>query len=303
MSNIESVLRELGIDYKLSGDEAIARCPSHSDRHPSWSCNTSTGIHHCFSCGFSGNLASLAAKLLNLSYAEAVIWCNERVGWSKVHQWREDYEGANFSPSYMHISEVDTALFTKVPQEQLTLKGITEEAAEKFGILWNPKDKTWIFPVRDPFTNELWGWQSKNSKRFRHYPAGIQRSKTLFGMGAFSDGGRAILVESPIDCAYLYAAGISGGLSSFGVRVSNYQFSLVQRVSESLVLALDNDNAGVAETARICNELGKVRSLRVFNYGSVKAKDVGEMSYEEVRQGIDNAIPAMRWARVHRKTR
>jgi DNA primase len=291
MSDIESAIRELGIDYKLSGDEAIARCPSHNDRHPSWSVNTRTGVHHCFSCGFSGNLASLAAHTLNLSYQEAVLWCNERVGWSKIHQWEEDYQGKSFSPAYLKVGEVDTALFTKVPTDQLALKGITEEAADKFGILWNPRDETWIFPVRDPFTNELWGWQSKNDRHFRHYPQGIQRSKTLFGLGAFPDGGTAVLVESPIDCAYLYAAGISGGLSSFGVQVSNRQFSLVQYVARSLVLALDNDLPGVDKTARRCEEDDGVR---VFNYlVNPEAKDPGEMRPLECYMAAEHSVSSL----------
>lgn len=303
MGDIESALRELHIDYKLSGDEAVAKCPSpgHEDRHPSWSCNTGTGIHHCFSCGFSGNLSHLAATLLGLSYTDAVLWCNERVGWSRAHQWREDINNKNYAPPHVLITEVDLALFTEVPEQELERKGLTKEAANKFGILWNPKDDSWIFPVRDPFTGQLWGWQHKNARTFRHYPQGIQRSQTLFGLGAFSDGSTATVVESPIDAAYLYAAGISGGLASFGVQVSNRQFSLVQSRAKSLVLALDNDMPGVDQAARACE---RDDSLRVFNYvANPQAKDPGEMCPLECYAASRHSVSSLKFLRAIRQSK
>lgn len=302
-NDFEAVLTELHIDYKLSGDEAVACCPAHNDRHPSWSLNIRTGVHHCFSCGFSGSLASLVALMLNLTYPEAVLWCNARVGWAVAHQWREAVDSISFSPQYMKVGEADMALFTDPPEAELEGKGISRESADAYGILWNPDRQEWIFPVRDPHTNELWGWQSKNARTFRHYPAGIRRSETLFGLGAFHYGCPVILIESPIDVAYIYSAGKRGGLSSFGVQVSNQQLSIIHRVTEHLVLAFDRDSAGVEQTARICNEFDQVRTIRVFNYGHVHVKDPGEMTYDEVLYGINNSIPALRFLSVYRNTR
>jgi hypothetical protein len=186
---------------------------------------------------------------------------------------------------------MDTAFFTEPPQEMLEEKGLTREAADKFEVLWDRRTESWIFPVRDPFTYELWGWQSKNSRHFRHYPQGIRRSETLFGLGAFSDGGTAILVESPIDCAYLYAAGISGGLASFGVQVSSRQFSLVQHRAAATILALDNDMPGVDQTARACE---RDDSVRVFNYlANSLVKDPGEMCPLECYVAQEHSISSL----------
>ena len=299
MSAMESALRELGIDYKVSGEEAIACCPKHNDRHPSWSLNLKSGAHHCFSCGFSGNLASLVALLLDLSYADSVIWCNERVGWAKLDQWREDLNNISFSPAAIKISEMDTALFVDPPEEMLDKRGLTIDAARKFEVLWRQEDESWIFPVRDPYTRELWGWQSKNARRFRHYPSGIRRSETLFGLGAFGDGSTAILVESPIDCPYLFSAGINGGLASYGVQVSDRQFSLVYEFANNVVLALDNDIPGVAQTIRLCE---RDDSLRVFSYLSdMESKDVGEMWWGDLLYGTQHTISSLKFLRAVKK--
>lgn len=296
---ITDVLDELKIEYRITGQEAVAACPFHSpDKHPSWSVNIRTGLHNCFSCGARGNLASLVSHVNRLSYPEAVIWVNGKVGWSKAQRWREDYEAHSFSPPYFRVSEADMALFTDPPEDQLTVKKINADSARRFGVRWNPAHESWVFPLRAPFTNELWGWQEKNERIFRNYPHGVRKSQTFFGLPAFEHGSTVVLVESPVDAVRLDVAGYGGGLSSWGVQVSDCQLAIVQQLTESVILALDNDKPGISETARICKEhAGFVKRIRVFNYSQVKVKDPGEMSGEEIEWAMANAIPAMKWMR------
>lgn len=298
---ITDVLNELNIDYRIVGKEAVAACPFHSpDRHPSWSVNVRTGLHNCFSCGARGNLASLVSHVNRLTYTDAVIWVNSKVGWAKANKWREDYEVKNFAPDYLKISEADLALFTDPPDVQLLSKRINKDSARRFGVKWNPDRSSWIFPIREPYTNDLWGWQEKNERIFRNYPSGTRKSKTLFGLSAFKHGSTAILVESPVDAVRFDACGYRGGLSSWGVQVSDYQLTLIQQLTESVVLALDNDSVGVSAAARICAENASfVNRLRVFNYGDSKGKDPGELTDDEVIFGIENAVPAMKYRRNH----
>lgn len=303
MKTIEAVLRELGISYRDIGEEAEALCPAHDDRKPSWYCNLKTGVHHCFSCNFSGNLASLVSHVLGLTYPESVIWVNSRVGWARAAWWREDVKIRNYSPQSLRIfeqmTEAEMALFTDPPEDKLKSKNITLESARLFGVKWNPAELTWIFPIRDPNTNELWGWQLKNDRYFRGYPRGIRKSETLFGISATEHDGTFVLVESPVDTVRLHAAGIRNGISSFGVSVSAVQFSLILRDTEHLVLALDNDRAGVSETARICRDVKSISDVRIFSYGDSEAKDPGEMTDKEIQEGMAHAIPRIRWLREH----
>lgn len=296
---IQSVLLELGIDFKEVGKEAVAKCPAHNDNHPSWSCNLKTGVHHCFSCGFSGNLASLVSHVLGLNYTESVIWCNERIGMARAHEWREDYENKNFAPNHFRMSEVDLAILDSVPDDLLASKKLTREAADEFEIKWKSEEEQWVFPIRDPYTYKLWGVQLKNGRIFRTYPAGIRKSETLFGLRAFTNGEPAILVESPVDTVRLRSAGIRGGLSGMGVSISDRQFSLILGVTDSLVLALDNDSAGVAETARICRIFKQIPEIKIFNYGVSKAKDPGEMTDREIHAGYETALSSINWLRTY----
>jgi DNA primase len=77
-TGLEVALAKLGIEETSRRNGAIrARCPNrdHEDKHPSWSIKASAGNpHHCFSCGFSGNLVTLAAYVRRTTNDEAEAW-------------------------------------------------------------------------------------------------------------------------------------------------------------------------------------------------------------------------------------
>lgn len=291
----EEILRELRIDYSVTGEEAVALCPSHKERHPSWSINLKSGLHHCFSCGFRGTLDGLVAYVLNLSYPEAHIWVAQRTKDSALAFWRDNKQEVSYAPAYLRISELELNQFDEPPQEFLDKRGLTAQAARTYGIRWNSDTTSWILPIRDPDNNDLWGWQEKSAvdRRYRNYPRGIKKSKTLFGLSAFEHGSTAVLVESPLDVVRLSVAGIRGGVSSYGVSVSDCQLAIIHRVSEHLVLALDNDSAGVGETDRIVRDFKQLR-VSVFSYGESVGKDPGDLTDEQIIYGVRNAESSLR---------
>lgn len=296
--SIRNILDDLDINYTITGDEAKARCPVHKDVHPSWYCNLDTGVHHCFACDFKGTIITLVQYRLNCSVAEAISYCYTRTGLAKAEQWLKP----KVERPEIEVDESHLALFTDPPEHALTDKRITLEAAQYFGVLWNPVTSGWIFPVRNPHTNKLIGWQEKIGGHFRNYPRGIKKSETLFGLSAFEHGSTAVLVESPIDTVRLLTCGIRGGLSSYGVSTGDKQFALIHEFAGHLILAFDNDLPGVRETARVCRDV-KTTSISVFDYGLKKhglrydlavvkgiGKDIGELSDDAVRRGYTGAI-------------
>jgi len=58
MEAVKLTSRERGVDYELSGKDAVVKClsPDHDDGNPSMRIDKVTGMFHCFSCGFKGNL-------------------------------------------------------------------------------------------------------------------------------------------------------------------------------------------------------------------------------------------------------
>jgi DNA primase len=285
---IEILLTEIGIKFNIRVDEAFASCPSHHDSGDSWSINLDTGLYHCFACGFSGNLPALVSFMLGLSYAEAVAWVISRTGMSKARQWLESK--GSLPQTELRLTDADLALFMSPPQFALDSRKINEESASKYEVLWNTDRGSWIFPIRSAKDFSLMGWQEKNNRKFRNYPVNCKKSETLFGIRTITDGGTVILVESPVDAVRCLSSGAGTGLSSFGVSVSNKQLGLIRDVADRLILALDNDTYGMAETYRICREF-KQLPVRVFDYGTNDVKDIGELTDEQIRWGVDHAIP------------
>lgn len=303
MTPIESVLTELGITYRVIDDEAFSPCPFHSpDNHPSWSVNLSSGLSYCFSCGARHNLASLVSSIRGTSYAESTIYVNQKVGHARTNRWREDYDNVSFSPMAMKVTAADMAFFTDPPQEALEDKHVNFESVEYYGIKWNPDRQSWIFPFYDPFSHELWGWQEKNARLFRNFPAGTRKSRTLFGINKKLRKSGVILVESPIDCAVMCDAGFENTVASMGVPSGSYQLELLSNFTDGIILALDNDKAGINATKSLLPAAMRLfKSVHIYCYfdGVITdaAKDPGEQSIDSIELSMNNLHSPLNWLR------
>jgi hypothetical protein len=307
--DVMSALQAMGIDADERGDEAVALCPNpdHGDTHASWSCNLDTGMHNCFSCGFKGSFAWLVQCMRGLSRGDAEQWVRER----KIKDITEGYTvvrtpGGRRAP--VEVSEADLWKFTAPPADALAARRLTFTACEFYGVRWDVERELWITPVRDPYTCKLWGWQEKNDRYFRNRPLDIPKSRSLFGFQSLVRRGTAVLVESPLDVPYLWAAGINGAVSGYGVSVSREQIRLICDRADQVVLALDNDRAGWAAVGKLAWAFG-TNEVRVFNYGgyrdhargpvtvdedSLDGCDPGNLTDDEIAWGIEHAIPAWR---------
>lgn len=316
--DVLAAIDALGIDYTEHGYEAQSICPMHyertgrEDHSPSWWINLDTGMHICFSCGYKGNLVQLVADVKGF-YTE--LWgSKERVRDSRAaEEWlaniaqitpEQMLEILKALPAYqepiprpLEMSEARLAVFTSPPQEQLDRRNITAESAQKYGVLWEKQTSRWILPLRDPYFSKLLGWQEKGTtdRYFRNRPAGLTKSKTLFGIEN-QNVDFAIIVESPLDCLRLYSAGVDGGLAICGSATSEEQVKLL-RSSQKIIAAFDNpniDSAGRKASKEMLNWARKYNlNLWFFNYGGSGKKDPGDMTDAEIRWGVENAQSAL----------
>lgn len=313
MIDVPSVLDALGLDWMDHGHEANALCPAHyartgkEDRSPSWWINLETGQHICFSCGYKGNIAQLVCDVnefylktwdnkYSYDYATAQTWLAEMSSIDTETLLDMVKSLPNRIEAYVKplpMSEARLAVFVSPPTKPLSERNLTKEAARAYGVLWDNKKATWILPLREPEQHSLMGWQEKGTEQrtFFNRPAGLQKSKTLFGVDTQNDD-LAIIVESPLDCLRVYSAGFSGALALCGSQVSEEQIKLIRR-SEKVIVALDNPNIdkagkkGADEMRKLANKYGI--NMFFFNYGDSDKKDPGDMTDEEIAWGIANA--------------
>lgn len=294
-SDIPSALADLGITVirtvpGTTGDEHLIRCPQHyertgkRDRRPSCWVNDTTGAYICFSCGYSGAFVELAADAQGVDRAQAARWVL-RAGTRRL---REDRPPRAVEQPAV-LTEAALALFVPPPPEALAERHLTAESCAAYGVLWDPRSKRWILPIREYPTGQLMGWQEKGRYVFRNRPTGVRKSRTLFGAHMLT-GGPAILVESPLDAVLLHSLGISGAVASYGALVSDAQMRIIKRRSRYLVLALDNDAAGrAAQQSQYQRWRPRGIPMLFFDYTRASGKDPGDMRPDEVRYGVDHA--------------
>jgi DNA primase len=299
MVDIEKVL--LNLDLSLTaqrGEEVQGYCPMHEkrtgkeDHNPSWWINTVTGAHICFSCGYKGNVYTLVADLKGMDYFDAKDFIAEgaEVPLDSLLKRIKELPQYVAAEEPIIMSEARLAVYVDPPLNELKKRFIKPEDAKTNNILWDENNAAWILPIRDPNDYTLWGWQEKGARGrfFRNQPQGVKKSKTVFGVECMTTE-TLIVVESPLDVPRLASAGYPGAISTFGAIPSEEQAKIMRRANK-VIAAFDKDEAG-----RHANELmrGFARKygieLSYFNYTGIDVKDPGDMTEQEIKQGIDRA--------------
>ena len=319
-NSVERAVQQLGIEITMqNGDELTGCCPLHeertgkADRNPSWHINMISGKHICFSCGYKGGLTGLVADVLGLE----IHWgaANGR-DYDAAKEWLEEHAHleadelldilSHFDdeqPDVIPMSEARLAVYGTPIPAALSARGLTVDATDRLGIKWSKENISWIAPVRDPETFELWGWQEKGEhklnggkKWFKNQPVGIKKSRTLFGIDKVNTDRPVVVVESPLDVARLWTLGYPNGVAIMGSICSETQADLLRQFPE-IVLAMDNpflDESG-KKSAETFLHLTKRYGLntKFFNYShaiTAGKKDIGDMYAENVDLGLGNAV-------------
>lgn len=306
--DVESALLRLGIEVNQRNSELLGLCPMHLERtgrpdsHPSWSMNSETGVHHCFSCGYRGTLLTLVAEIKEfttqwgrLDFDQAKEWLrsNIEVNFDLLAKQLEEAKNS-YVPIQrpIEMSEARLAVFVEPPQWALDARGLAAEACAKHSVRWDAQQQGWITPIRNAETNKLMGWQEKGqvNRYFRNRPTGVQKSKTLFGLDVWS-GGTMIIVESPLDVVKLSSLGIDGGIATFGASISQDQVDLM-RQADKLIIAFDNPRVDAAGEKASKDILARTRKegfeCFFFQYDG-DVKDIGDMTKEQAIIGIESA--------------
>jgi len=298
--DIERVLLSLDLSlYAQRGAEVNGLCPMHKkrtgkeDNHPSWWINSETGAHICFSCGYKGNVYTLVSDVKGIDYHEAREYVNDKEDMpidSLMKRIKELPQYVQAEPDVVPMSEARLAVYTEPPDIELKKRFLQRGAVKVHGVLWDIKNEAWILPIRDPDDGSLWGWQEKGARGrfFKNQPAGVKKSKTVFGVHVMSSNHDLIIVESPLDAVRLTGLG-HNAISTFGAIISEDQAKIMRRAPR-IIAAMDNDKAGHTSNEQMRGFSRKYgMELSYFNYTGIDVKDVGDMTEQEIERGIKNA--------------
>lgn len=291
--DLAQLLIGLGVDVRRSeGREITGRCPVHrrvtgkDDRSPSWSMNSSTGLWICFSCGARGTLSTLVSELTGdpdsmMAVHKAII--------------ETSLNSVSLPKREVAVDWVAFGKFTRVPDKMLDLRNLDPTLAWQYGIRWDTDNRCWIIPIVNQH-GELKGWQSKKTGWVRNYPEGVKKSETLFGIDRFTSS-TAVLVESPLDVVrFASVCDSPQALASFGTSVSDIQIRLLSDTVDRVIIAMDNDAAGMSAAKGLFKKLPNFKKgIRWFNYGKTGCKDIGDMSDNQIWDGVKTSTIIPPW--------
>jgi hypothetical protein len=277
-ASTEELLDQLGIQVSSVGYKEIsAHCPFHKDSHPSFSINIDTQLWTCYQCGRGGSIEMLLSEIADVK--DPTEFLREiqlqRVA-KKRNEPKEKPEPVSSEQTDPYLIQARFETFKRVPSWALRDRNLRRRDIDTFNVKW---DKGWVLPITDE--EGLLGWQWKRLDSVRNYPRTVKKSLTLFGLQQVEDTTIA-LVESPLDVVRLAAVHVTA-VSSFGAFVSKTQVRLLIDAADRIILALDNDEEGQKQTARIFPYVNRFVPTKIAQMPE-GAKDPGDCDDEQLSE-------------------
>lgn len=290
----------LGVMGTISGVEIRASCPLHQDRNPSFSLNTENGLWICHSrCG-SGNFQQLVEKKLNYTWQEAREWIDTNGQKSSLEDMMLTFEKAFASPSVVNTVSASVLwkdYFNSLSNQQMPQwfmdRGFSWEVINHFGIRYDIFTDAIVVPV--VWQGLMVGIIIRNTRlNLPKYQNSIQLPRERIFYGEINrDQTTIILCEGVLDAIWLWQHGYHG-VSLLGASLTAGQIGVLRDYRYgSIVLALDNDEAGINGTKRAINALvsagwllPQIKRIRFpgnyRNKGPEYRKDAQDCSAEEL---------------------
>jgi DNA primase len=307
-THIKSVLKSIGLSIVgETGNDFLCYCPFHSNRHTSsFSVSREKGAFICFnpSCGEAGTLQELVKRVMNKNEYEAMRFIS-----SKEAEALENFdellsEAMEEKPVFEEFSQETLnrlhAGMSKEAVEYLASRGINQESINHFCLGYSASMNMVITPVHSPDGTPIGlVGRSIEGKSFKN-STNLPKSKTLFNIHrAKKIGDHVIVVESNFDAIRVHQAGFPNVVATLGGFLSTEQHNLLNRHFNKITVMTDADLAGRELGRSIVNKL-KFKDLlwASYEYGKIyphDAKDAGDMTDEEIKACIKNAVSDMEY--------
>lgn len=304
-NQIKEILKSVGIHISSeTSTDFLCLCPFHDNKKtPSFAVSYEKGLYVCYnpSCGAKGKLIDLVKRTGNLNDFQAMrLMANLK---------KEQYENFDSDLEALMDSKPD---FEEFPQDVLDKlfndlnnsekakkyflsRGINHESMDYFKLGYSENQDMVIVPVHSPsgLPVGLVG-RSIEGKKFKN-STNLPRSLTMFNLHRAKKVSDCIIVcESSFDAIRIHQAGFPNVVATLGGSMSKENLANLNKYSSSIIIATDADDAGRKLGKEIAVKLkNKSISWASFDDGVIyphEAKDVGDLTDEEIRQCIKNAV-------------
>lgn len=334
---VEAVLETIGVEVAgETHNDLLCYCPFHGNRFsPSFSVGRHNGKYICFNaaCNESGSLLELVQKIGGLKPfpAKRLILKEGREGKTSITarlkaKFEERPDFTEFSPEVIarmkgDFWENDQAL------EYMRGRGFEDSVLDYFDVGYSAKKNLLAVPMHDPkgMPVGVVGRTLVGEKRFRNSDK-LPTSKTLWNFHrAKKIGDSVILTEASFDAMRVHQAGFENVVACLGGNFSPSHFEQLDRTFNTIILMTDFDqkekyvyencrkcarrnlrfcvghNPGRDLGALVAEGLNRKRVLwasyehrLVYPDG---AKDAGDMTDDQIRQCVKNAVSKLEYSR------
>ena len=302
-SHMRAIVKQLGLNIvSETSHDFLCLCPFHGNRHtPSFSVSHQKGLYLCFnpSCGVSGTIIELVKNMSKRNEFEALRFimsaqkesvANFEDELSEVLEEKPDFD--EFSQEtldklHLQINERSRSYFNN--------RGINDESINHFRLGYSGNQDMVIVPVHSPdgipvglVGRSIEGKSFKNSTR-------LPRSKTMFNIHrARRESSTAIVVESSFDAIRVHQSGYPNVIATLGGSMSRINLENINRNFTRVIIMTDADQAGRELGITLANSLKNKEILwAAYSNDTIyphDAKDVGDMTEEEITTCIENAL-------------
>ena len=312
-ADLRSILRSCNIEIvSQTGTDFLCLCPFHHNTDsPAFAASYSKGLYVCYNqnCNSSGTILDLVIKLTNRTSFEAMrfIASNKM---SEAEMLEEELKDLlDDKPEFVEFSRqtlenlYNGLLSNEKAKEYFDSRKIGYEAIAHFSLGYSKVQNMVTVPLHSPdgIPVGIIG-RSIEGKSFKNSP-NLPRNKTMFNLHrAKREGGTIIVVESSFDAIRLWQAGYPNAVATLGGSISDTNINHLNKYSSTIIIMTDNDKAGISLGETIANKL-RNKNVLWARYDSLNtyphnAKDVGDLTDEEIKQCIKNAIPHFEYANI-----
>jgi DNA primase len=272
-------------------NEVTIFCPFHKNLHsPAFYINVKTGLWQCFnpSCGKKGNFRQLYKQITGKPFTKDIkldhLALKNAIDRDLNYEEGEK-EQLNISDVEIDYSNEDEInnLFTFIE------RGLLVETLEYFEIGYSTKKERIVIPVRDA-QYKLVGFigraiSTEQEPRYL-YNKGFKRADVLFNIQNAKQYDSCIVVEGSVDAMFIHQSGFPNVVATLGSKVSEYQYKLLRRYFDKIIIFSDNDEAGEQMKHDILDACSG-KELYTVTLPEDR-KDAGDMTETEIKLTLTN---------------
>jgi len=304
-SQIPNLLTKLGIDFSHSGRWLTAPCKIHGgDNRQAFCFNSDKAYWKCFTRGcqekFGNNIIGVVSGVLGYNFSDSIEWLINNIDEDvKIFQKIERKEDKIYPETYLQrLFRNDFYLKRGFKQE--TLNDFEHGKAEAYALA-----NRIVFPIRDEngmirgfsgrwagtekiIDNETKCFDSRGNKVVKWRHTSFCKSNYLYNYYRAKQycQEELIIVESIANVMRFWECGKKNCVASFGKDLSIRQVQLIIPSTKKVILAYDNDEAGVDGSRKAFKTLEPYINVEVMS--SNNNQDWAEKSNEEVISIYEN---------------